>query len=410
MWPGWVGAADVAVFLGVCLGATVVLSVYSVLRLRAESAGRSRRGWWGVFGFLAGLSRRLPGPRWSGPSLDGNPVLWREWHRNRPSRTIRVVWTLYALAVLAGSAFGLYEIVSGATLRAGNTLALFNGFAVWFGLLILSVTAPTALGEERTRGSLDVLMSTPLSTRSIVLAKWWGAFRSVPWIAALPALGALFLALAAPEFPTGLLRGTRPGSDRLSDIDRAGAAVIPLAFTLAQGAIVASLGLALATWFKRPGRAMAVSASAYVVASVGWVFLLELGVIDVLIMWLGRTTNNVRLAQQSAALMWLDFSLFSLCPLGGQMAPERMLLDGGAADRAPFWVFEAVALLAMLAAAALLLGLTLRTFDRCLGRCGERPRRPPNSRKRTLRPSTSRPTSGVRGTPVGVEAETGVIS
>ena len=34
-----------------------------------------------------------------------------------------------------------------------------------FGLLILSATAPTSLAEERVRGSLDVLLTTPLSTR-----------------------------------------------------------------------------------------------------------------------------------------------------------------------------------------------------------------------------------------------------
>ena len=38
-----------------------------------------------------GLPRRPPGP-----SLDGNPVAWREWHRTRPSRMMRVAWGLYA--------------------------------------------------------------------------------------------------------------------------------------------------------------------------------------------------------------------------------------------------------------------------------------------------------------------------
>ena len=35
-------------------------------------------------------------PRLPGPSLDANPVPWREWHRTRPSRMMRVAWGLYA--------------------------------------------------------------------------------------------------------------------------------------------------------------------------------------------------------------------------------------------------------------------------------------------------------------------------
>jgi hypothetical protein len=42
---------------------------------------------------------------------------------------------------------------------------------VMFGLLMFAAVAPTALAEERQRGSLDVLMTTPLSTRAIVLGK-----------------------------------------------------------------------------------------------------------------------------------------------------------------------------------------------------------------------------------------------
>ena len=54
-----------------------------------------------------------------------------------------------------------------------------NGLQISVGLLILSVMAATALGEERTRGSLDVLLSTPFSARQLVLGKWLGTFRRV---------------------------------------------------------------------------------------------------------------------------------------------------------------------------------------------------------------------------------------
>ena len=63
---------------------------------------------------------------------------------------------------------------------------VINGLQVAAGLLLLSVSAATSLAEERQRGSLDVLMATPLSTRSIVWGKWWGAFRGVPPLLVLP--------------------------------------------------------------------------------------------------------------------------------------------------------------------------------------------------------------------------------
>jgi hypothetical protein len=39
-----------------------------------------------------------------------------------------------------------------------------------------------------------VLLATPLSTRSIVLGKWWGAFRGVPPLTVLPVLIAAAMA------------------------------------------------------------------------------------------------------------------------------------------------------------------------------------------------------------------------
>ena len=122
---------------------------------------------------------------WPGPSLDSNPVLWRECRRRRPSRWSLAVWGIYVL--LCGG-FGVYAI---AGMIGGNRWgraagAVVNGLQVGAGLLLLSVSAATSLAEERERGSLDVLMATPLPTRAIVWGKWWGAFRAVPPLAVLP--------------------------------------------------------------------------------------------------------------------------------------------------------------------------------------------------------------------------------
>ena len=49
------------------------------------------------------------------------------------------------------------------------------------------------------------------------------------------------------------------------------AGILPTLFLLAHAAAVTSLGLALATWLKRTGLAVAVSVGAFVLASIGWV-------------------------------------------------------------------------------------------------------------------------------------------
>ena len=71
--------------------------------------------------------RRLPEP-----SLDWNPVFWREWHRSKPSRWSRAIVALY---------FALATTFSLTTVAFGGTAAApwLNAVQVSVGLLILSV-------------------------------------------------------------------------------------------------------------------------------------------------------------------------------------------------------------------------------------------------------------------------------
>ena len=90
------------------------------------------------------------------------------------------------------------------------------------GVMLLSVQAPTALGEERVRGSLDVLMAAPISTRAIVWGKWMGTYRLALGMAVLPGLAAAVIAATCPDVsprPTGGPgrepdRADRPGRSR----------------------------------------------------------------------------------------------------------------------------------------------------------------------------------------------------
>ena len=137
-----------------------------------------------------------------GPSLDRNPVLWREWHRSRPSR-----W----MTAIVDSAHG--DDLRVLRWRCHRVLGQRRGLsarrAIWqivgvcsymlhiiFGLLMLAAIAPTSMAEERQRGSLDLLAATALSTRAIVFGKWLGTFRLIWPITIGPGLMALAMATA----------------------------------------------------------------------------------------------------------------------------------------------------------------------------------------------------------------------
>src|SRR5205814_10237067 len=128
------------------------------------------------------------------PSVDGSPVLWREWHRRRPSRWSVAVWGLFGMLSSGFSLWAIVDALGGAGPRGRDAGGVISGLQVSAGLLLLSVSAVTSLAEERQRGSLDVLLATPLSTRSIVLGKWRGAFRGVPPLTVLPVLIAAAMA------------------------------------------------------------------------------------------------------------------------------------------------------------------------------------------------------------------------
>lgn len=206
--------------------------------------------------------------------------------------------------------------------------ALANGFQVGAGLLLLSVSAATSLAEERRRGSLDVLMATPLPTRSIVWGKWWGAFRAVPPLLILPA--AVAVALSSR---TGRLWGVAPMAGLI----------------LAYGAAITSLGLALATWVPRAGLAAALTVGLYASMTVSWAPLAMITFGD------GPGDDGPGVAAGSP-------------PLGVGIY-TRMLADEGARSEFAgqtiwtlFWTaaYGGVALALLLA--------TLATFNRCLGR------------------------------------------
>lgn len=303
-------------FLALCLALSAALTSVAAWRLRpacAREPDRARRrvrlGW-------------LPGP-----SLDASPVLWREWHGRRPTRGVLVLWLTYAALAVACTGAAMWMTVQ---MPNGNPGPFLNALQVAAGMVMLAISAASTLGEERVRGSLDVLLATPLSTRSVVWGKWWGTFRVVPVLAIPPAL-----TTAAVAWHHGQWLGV----------------ALVTGLVVAYGAALTSLGLALATWVPGLGRAVGLCVAAHVTITVGWtVFAILL------------TGGAGGLTGPGLA----SFSPFVGVLLGTvQMHRPNTFGWNEVVGWLCFWT------LADLALAAVLMKAVLVTFNRCLGRVDE---------------------------------------
>jgi ABC-type transport system involved in multi-copper enzyme maturation permease subunit len=196
------------------------------------------------------------------------------------------------------------------------------------------VTSATALAEERSHGGLDVLMATPLSTRSIVLGKWWGAFRTVPRLAVLPGVLAFGSALMTGEW-----------------IVAVPFAALITALLLAYGAVITSLGLALATWQPRLGRAVGLSVTAYLAATV---------IYPTVVLLTFRTGPDDRF------LLWVS-------PFFGMFLPMGWITWRPPSSMGEKLVIMLIWVALTSAGAYALLRVTLASFDRLLGRIPEFP-------------------------------------
>lgn len=335
--PGKVRLTTYLAFLVICLGISALLLTMATLRIRGVAlrqagrpATRPSRSWLFSRSRLLSWSPILPGP-----SLDGNPVLWREWHRSRPSRLSRVVWTLY-------SALGLLWIVLSLNVFINSTgnqemIAIMSMFQVLLGLLLLSVNAATSLAEERVRGSLDVLLCTPLSSRSILIGKWAGSFLQAAHVLAWPAVLAGILVVQSGHWISFLLL---------------------LGLVAAYCANITSLGLAFATWISRLGRAVALTVSVGVVFSIGWIVLLFL-----LTFPNGSNDSFLVPMVMGSPLYGTLFATLTVAP-GSSILPGRIgsiVVTSGAV----IWI------VAHSVAAFVLFLATLASFDHCLGRISE---------------------------------------
>jgi hypothetical protein len=142
--------------------------------------------------------------------------------------------------------------------------------------------------------------------------------------------------------------------------------VLLLLLVLAYGAVITSLGLAVATWVGRFGRAIALCVSIYVVFLIGWPILVVLGLA-------GHSEDAV-----ITRVMMADPPMGTL--YGTMCVSSANNPIDGVPNREETAVWMAVWIVVDIVIAALLFLATLATFDRCLGRIpdeGARPGRPP---------------------------------
>ncbi len=244
------------VFAAIMIPLSLIFTWLAVISLHPAALRDAERKRKPVVESKAARRFRRDVPWWPSPSLDKNPVLWREWHRNRPTQWTRVVWTVYLGMTGLASAVCILSNLEILNPRFGSeNSGLVAGMSAALGFLLMSVTAATSLAEERVRGSLDVLLATPLSTALIVMGKWRGTFRLTPLVLLWPIVVCYSLVLHI-----------------LPDM-KVFAFYVILAYGFALGAFVSSLGLALACWAGQLGRALGLAVALYTAIAVGFPLL-----------------------------------------------------------------------------------------------------------------------------------------
>jgi hypothetical protein len=121
-------------------------------------------------------------------------------------------------------------------------------------------------------------------------------------------------------------------------------AILTTAFVLLSGAAFTGLGLALATWLSRLGRAVGLTVTVYVLVTVGWLFL------AMMLSGPRPVGEALMMASPFFFVGELTFEIYT--------HPARSLS----------WLWGVAWLVPYTAAALALPAATLATFNRCLGR------------------------------------------
>ncbi len=182
----WYGS-PIAAWNSFSLGLSAALVLISTITVRTVGT-RSTIPWWRrMFGLGARGARTRP-PRHVGH----NPVAWRE-STARASSLPKILarWTFIAIGALWGLA--LVAIYHGGSLSP-DAFRLLLAATIWTEVMVITLVAinmsATAISREREDGTLDLLLTTPITPKQYLGGKIRGLITFLLPLTAVPALTA----------------------------------------------------------------------------------------------------------------------------------------------------------------------------------------------------------------------------
>jgi ABC-type transport system involved in multi-copper enzyme maturation permease subunit len=252
-WSGFVPWSDQLGFVGRALALSAIAVIWAAARINRVVMRQADRP----------IRRETRWSRWRAiflrPVLEINPVMWREWRRRSQSKMGRFLGFIYVVCAM-GITIGLVLHKVGLWYRGPAGVLQFASMA-WAllccalggGLLLLCILSVVGLAEDREGGGFEILLTTPMSTRSILWGKWWGACRLVPLVLLTP----IAVVLA--------------GNWEFGSFHVILATVFVAAVSMVYAAAFVTLGLAMAVWIPQTGRAVAISVGVLVFSWLaGW--------------------------------------------------------------------------------------------------------------------------------------------
>ncbi|MCY2955360.1 MAG: ABC transporter permease subunit, partial [Planctomycetota bacterium] len=127
------------------------------------------------------------------PTVSDNPVFWREIRRPLVTRR----WQAIAMATLIGGVLVFFYVCMAINTELGNRNWQMPFACIFCGLLTLlaCIISATAIAQEKESDTWTLLLSSPLTSRQIVLGKLAGLLRRLLWPSILIVLHFLLFGL-----------------------------------------------------------------------------------------------------------------------------------------------------------------------------------------------------------------------
>ncbi len=236
----WLYMAPTLSFCVICLTLSLLMVVWSTMRLRVIGTRGSQASWWRL---LLGSGANAGGTRES-RSVGSNPIAWREQMlRTQSVGGMFGRWAFLALGACVGLALcGLHH--QGTITSADMRLALLGivGAEVAVVLLTAVSLSATAVSREREDGTLDILLTTPIQPGPYLAGKLQGIVQFLIPMLLVPFLTLGIVAIYTIAGGFGAAQGVT-----VSSSVGTGSVVTPL--ILPEGALLVLLDLVAASSF-----------------------------------------------------------------------------------------------------------------------------------------------------------------